>query len=145
MPWNPDWSNAAPPHSSLHRFDNSIARLLLDGQLVGYVTFQLDKVATQTGGHLWWRTFSEPYDVVMRMEIFYPGLPNETYVDGVEESSARWLEDVRNGIWETPPSNLRSGPFAWTDEDVDLVRLDLEFLSGEERDRAWAQFGSGDD
>jgi hypothetical protein len=145
MPWKPDWSNAAPPHFSLHRFDNSIARLLLDEQLVGYVTFQLSKMATHTGGHLWWRTFSEPYDVVMWMETFYPGLLNETYVDGADVSSARWLEEVRNGFWETPPSNLRSGPFARRDQQVDMVQLGLEFLKGEERDRAWAQFGWGDD
>ncbi len=48
--------------------------------------------------------------------------------------SAFWLEDAKNGTWETPAFNLRSGPFAGMDEEVGLVRLDVEFLCGEERD-----------
>jgi hypothetical protein len=145
MPWKPDWSNAAPPDDSLHRFDNSIARLLLDEQLVGYVAFQLLTMATHTGGHLWWRTFSEPYDVVMWMETFYPGLPNETYVDGVGVPTEQWLEDVKKGVWETNPSNLQLGPFARAADETEYFALEIEYLSGEERDRAWEQFGWGDE
>lgn len=127
------------PHRDRSTFDHTIAGLRLGEEPVGYVAFKLDRRVTRTGGHLWWTERSVPVDVVEWIEFLMPGTPDEIMQDGI--TGVGELSDmVRAGLWPVNPAMLR-GP---APRDAGSV-LTLRFLEGGERDRAWREFGWGDD
>ena len=128
------------PHPDRDTFDRTIASLLLDDKPVGSVAFKLNRQVSRTSGHLWWTKRSVPVDVVMWIDVLMPGSPGESMQDGI--SAVGGLTDhVLAGAWEVNPARLRG--IAVQDDAGAMLRL--RFLTGDEKARAWRQFGLGDD
>jgi len=150
VPLLPDFPTDDDTSAELRMFDRTIARVSLAGELVGYVSFRLHWMATQTHGFLWWRKFGAPYRVVEWMEVFVRdgriGYVDDGLLAG--DGIADLRHEVERGAWTTPPWKLEhpdaddagtSHPASWPDD----VELTLELLTGPDAEAAWTEFGWG--
>ena len=140
MPRRTDWVTGYVPHRDRSIFDRTIARVRLGEEPVGYVAFKLDRQVTRTGGHLWWTKRAVPIDVVEWMDVMMPGSPAETMQDGITQVEGI-VDQVKVGVWPVNHARLRGISVPGDTGTVPTLR----FLEGGERDRAWREFGWGDD
>lgn len=145
MPWRPRLS---PDHVFPDAYacvDKTIGRLWDGADMVGYVSFSLEQVARRTGGHLWWRRFGPPFDVVNCLTIFQIDSPPPLWEDGVMVVDDDLLRSIESGTWDTVAWKVGKEDVPGPHSSGSPLTLRIEFLSGSERDAAWAEFGWGDD
>lgn len=89
-PWKPPFGGSLPADPSLDAFRNSVARLMCGSRTVGYIAFRADHSSRLVRGHLWWREWAMPKEVVEWMQ---------TMVDGSDSDDVTQMSD---GIIEDP-------------------------------------------
>lgn len=133
MPWRPPFDEPLVVDPTLDTFRDSVARLTSEGSTVGFLACRVTHVRREVGGHLWWRRWGPPDEVVEWMQTMVDapaGLENRN--DGwVIESDNPWLASVRDG---------RVDDFR---PRMEQRRYQVEWLTGPERDLAWDEHGFG--
>lgn len=95
MAWEPDWGHlVADPRVDPYRPRE--AKLLRDGLEVSYLYAEPDHVVTQEGGHLWWRSFSQPREM-LKLWMHVDGRDDDSWSDG--EVLIADLEGWRAGVF----------------------------------------------
>lgn len=80
--WRPDWTQlVADPRLDPYR--HRAASLSRDGVAVGSLYAEADHLATQTTGHLWWRSFSQGREFI-KLWITIDGRRTDAWTDGPE-------------------------------------------------------------
>jgi len=135
-PWRPPFGGPLPADPSLDAFRNSVARLMYGSRTVGYIAFRVDRSSRLVRGHLWWREWAMPKEVVEWMQ---------TMVDGSDSYDVTQMSD---GIIEDPAANgwlraVRSGEADDFREARAEIRYRVVWLSGAERTAAWERYGYG--
>lgn len=94
VPCKPDWSQLPVDHR-LDPYRHRAARLLREGTEVGFLYAEPEHLVTQQSGHLWWRSFTTPREMLklwMRVE----GRDDDAWSDGDELAAdiQRWRAGV---------------------------------------------------
>lgn len=145
MPWRPRLS---PDHVFPDAYacvNNTIGRLWDGAEVVGFISFSLEQMARRTGGHLWWRRFGPPFDIVDCMAVFQVDSPMPLMEDGVMVVDDELLRRVESGLWQIEAWKVGKEDIPGPRSSGTLLTLRIEFLHGVERDAAWAEFGWGDE
>lgn len=82
--------------SRLDPYRHRAAKLLRDGHEVGYLYAEPDHVVTQERGNLWWRSFSEPREM-LKLWMQVDGRDDDYWSDG--EDLIDDLEGWRAGVF----------------------------------------------
>ncbi len=93
MPWRPPFSEPLPADPSLDVFRDSVARLMLEDDTVGHIAFRVHHMRRLISGHLWWRQWAAPVEVVEWMQTM------------VDETDSYDLSQMSDGIIEDPVTN----------------------------------------
>ena len=132
MPWRPSFDEPLPAERSLDTFRESVACLQSEGRTVGYLAFNVSHMRRYQRGHLWWRQWAPPVEVVewMQTMVDTDTADISNMSDGIiQEHDNEWLATVRNGH---------------VDDFRDLYaprRYDVFWLTGRKRDAAWEEYG----
>jgi hypothetical protein len=112
VPWKPDWSDLQPD-PRLDPYRHRAALLIRDGVEVGCLYAEPEYLATQDGGHLWWRSYTAPREM-LKLWWQVDGSDNDAWSDGEEltadlagwragrfqiggqQYECTWLDDVRS-------------------------------------------------
>lgn len=95
MPWKTDWAHpVADPRLDPYR--HRAASLSSKGLALGALYAEPDHVATQSTGHLWWKSFCEPREF-LKLWITISGRQTDAWTDGRELDED--LENWRRGIF----------------------------------------------
>lgn len=95
MAWEPDWSlQVADPRLDPYR--HRAAKLLRGGLEVGSLYAEPGYAATQERGHLWWRSYSEPREM-LQLWLRIDGRDDDYCSDG--EDLTADLEGWRAGVF----------------------------------------------
>ena len=114
MPFNPDFSQHRPD-PRLDRYRGRVGRLSRHDQRVGYVLVEAEPYAEQQAGHLWWRRWGRPQDLLWVWTVI-DGEPSDSLVpdDATEyelrEYDAghfRYREEVLAVSWTDPIESKR--------------------------------------
>jgi hypothetical protein len=140
MAWKPDW-NKVETDSRLDEFREALAEVTLDGRIVGYLATQVDVRCTQSGGHLWWRRWSDYHEELT-------GLCTRTVADSPLREWEDWIFDLKNGT--SYLDDLRAGRYVERDysdaamkqpwQERAMVTYSLRWLSGDERASLWETY-----
>lgn len=133
MPWRPSFDLPLPADPALDAFRDTIARLTSDGRPVGYLAFRVTHFRSSSGGHLWWRRWGLPVEAVEWMQEMTDAEPADSgnLCEGV-------IVDPRDDAWLR---NVLDGETEEFRQDVAHRVYTVRWLTGPERDCAWAQHG----
>ena len=93
--WEPDWSQQVDD-PRLDPYRHRAAKLLRDGLEVGSLYAEPSHVATQERGHLWWRSYSQPREM-LQLWLQIDGRDDDYWSDG--EDLTADLEGWRAGVF----------------------------------------------
>ncbi|WP_313815674.1 hypothetical protein [Citricoccus sp.] len=115
------------PHPCLGSYRRRAGRITDPAGSSGLIYVDVDVACTQVGGHLWWRRWSEPCEVVMLYMRFPEGLFQEAWMEG---------EDLNAEIGTWQRGEFLGHPY----RDDEPTRYQLEWLNDEETARARTEF-----
>lgn len=124
------------PDDRLDPLRDAVAAMRLDGQTVGYLVTKVGPGWEQVSGHLWWTRWEPREYVEWEMTRVDEDAPLPEFADGLNDSEDV-VEEFLSGRFVMTDHRPDSGP--WEDRrDFTYV---LEWLEGDEHDRAWTRFG----
>ena len=82
VPWKPDWSDLQPD-PRLDPYRNRAALLIRDGVEVGGLYAEPEYLAIQERGHLWWRSYTAPREI-LKLWWQVDGSDDDAWSDGEE-------------------------------------------------------------
>lgn len=129
VPWKPDWSHLQPD-PRLDPYRHRAALLVRDDAEVGFLYAEPEPVATQERGHLWWRSFTAPREM-LKLWWQVDGSDNDAWSDG--EDLAADLAGWRAGVFQLGGEQYEC---TWLDEarsDSIRRRLGSMYLTGSRR------------
>jgi len=103
MAWRPPYENETQARDArLDPYRERAAILISRGEQIATLYVRMETYWTQTGGHLWWRKWSKPYEVPHGYMMFADGTATDWLVgpDFLDENLADWSQNKLRYVGE---------------------------------------------